>query len=55
MPPQITGFEDEVRASMQAIKAGKIECTQMPHTEILCMMEWMDSLRAAWGIKYPFE
>lgn len=55
IPPQITGFEDEVRASMQAIKAGKIECTQMPHTEILCMMEWMDSLRAAWGIKYPFE
>lgn len=55
MPPQITGFEDEVRASMQAIQEGKIECPQMPHTEILCMMEWMDRLRETWGVKYPFE
>ena len=45
MPEQITGFEDEVRASMAAIREGKIECEQMPHSEILRMMEQMDSLR----------
>ncbi len=55
MPEQITGFEDEVRASMKAIREGKIECEQMPHSEILRMMEQMDSLREAWGIRYPFE
>lgn len=55
MPEQITGFEDEVRASMAAIWEGKIECEQMPHSEILRMMEQMDSLREAWGIRYPFE
>ncbi len=55
IPEQITGFEDEVRASMQAIRAGKIECEQMPHAEILRMMEVMDTLRAQWGIRYPFE
>lgn len=55
MPEQITGFEDEVRASMAAIREGKIECEQMPHSEILRMMEQMDSLREAWGIRYPFE
>ena len=55
MPEQITGFEDEVRASMKAIEEGKIECEQMPHREILRMMEQMDSLREAWGIRYPFE
>lgn len=55
MPEQITGFEDEVRASMAAIREGKIECEQMPHSEILRMIEQMDSLREAWGIRYPFE
>lgn len=55
MPEQITGFEDEVRASMKAISEGRIECPEIPHKEILRMMEQMDSLRAAWGIKYPFE
>ncbi|MFR1528230.1 MAG: gfo/Idh/MocA family oxidoreductase, partial [Anaerotignum sp.] len=55
MPEQITGFEDEVRASMAAIREGEIECEQMPHSEILRMMEQMDSLREAWGIRYPFE
>ncbi|MBM6828988.1 Gfo/Idh/MocA family oxidoreductase [Anaerotignum lactatifermentans] len=55
MPEQITGFEDEVRASMKAISEGRIECPEIPHKEILRMMELMDSLRADWGIQYPFE
>lgn len=55
VPEQITGFEDEVRSSMKAIGEGKIECPEIPHKEILRMMELMDGLRKEWGIKYPFE
>lgn len=54
-PEQITGFEDQVRACKKAISEGKLECAEMPHSEILKIMEIMDGLRADWGIKYPFE
>ena len=55
VPAQITGFEYEVRAAMEAIRDGKTECPQMPHSETLYMMRLMDSLRERWGIRYPFE
>lgn len=54
-PPQITGFEYEVDASVKAISEGRTECDEMPHCEILRVMKIMDSLRAEWGIRYPFE
>lgn len=54
-PKQITGYEYEVQASMKAIKAGKIECEEMPHEESLRMLKFMDQMRAQWGVKYPFE
>lgn len=52
---QITGYEYEVEAALDAIGEGRIECSQMPHEETLCMMEIMDSFRKEWKIKYPFE
>lgn len=55
VPEQINGFEYEVSACMKAIKEGAIECLEMPHEEIIAIMEQMDSLRKEWGIKYPFE
>ena len=55
MPEQITGFEYEVRASMKAIREGKLECIEMPHEESIRIMEQMDGLRKDWGIEYPFE
>lgn len=55
MPPQITGFEDQVRASMHAIAAGKIECPELPHQEILRMMRLLDQIRGQWGLRYPCE
>ena len=55
MPEQITGFEYEVRASMKAIREGKLECMEMPHEESIRIMEQMDGLRKDWGIEYPFE
>ena len=54
-PTQITGYEYEVQSVMRAIREGKIECPEMPHAEILRMMQLMDSIRGAWGIEYPFE
>lgn len=54
-PPQITGFEYEVMACKNAIDAGLCECPEMPHSSILSMMEWMDSIRAQWGMTYPGE
>ncbi len=54
-PPQISGYEYEVRAAMAAIAEGKTECEEMPHSETIRVMEIMDSLRREWGIKYPFE
>ena len=54
-PCQVTGYEYEVMAAMQAIREGRIECPEMPHLETLRMIRLMDSIRAAWGIEYPFE
>ncbi len=54
-PPQITGFEYEVEASLDAVAKGMVECAQMPHSEILRVMRIMDKLRSDWGIRYPFE
>lgn len=54
-PAQITGFEDQVRAAKRCIEAGEIECEEMPHSEIIRVMEIMDGLREAWGVVYPFE
>lgn len=54
-PEQISGYEYEVEASIRAIEAGKVECEEMPHEETIRMMEWMDTLREQWGMKYPME
>lgn len=54
-PKQITGYEYEVMACMQALKKGALECPQMPHRETIRVMEFMDELRREWGIVYPFE
>jgi len=55
LPPQITGYEYEVLACKDALEKGFIECADMPHSEILTIMEQMDTLRGQWGVKYPFE
>lgn len=55
VPEQINGYEYEVLACIKAIKAGKVECEEMPHNEILRVMRIMDKLRNDWGIKFPCE
>ena len=54
-PPQITGYEYQVYAAMEAIKNGWIESPYMPHAETLRLMRLMDDLRKEWGVHYPFD
>jgi len=54
-PPQITGYEYEVYAAMEALKNGWIESPYMPHAETLRIMRLMDGLRKEWGVHYPFD
>ena len=54
-PGQITGFEYQFRACRDAIAAGLLETPQMPHSEILYIMEQMDRLRASWGVRFPMD
>ena len=54
-PMQITGYEYEIISAMDAIKEGRLECPEMPHSETIFMMKLMDSIRGAWGITFPEE
>lgn len=54
-PCQVTGYEYEVQAAVEAVKHGQLECPQMPHVETIRMMQLMDVLRESWGIVFPFE
>ena len=51
------GPEGEVHEipGRDAIVAGAREPAQMPHAEILAMMELMDGLRRAWGVRFPMD
>lgn len=54
-PAQITGYEYEVLACLRALEQGELSCPEIPHEESLRVMELMDRLRIAWGVRYPFE
>lgn len=54
-PIQVTGYEYEVQSAMRAINEHQIECPEMTHYDTLLMMQLMDNIRAAWGIKYPYS
>lgn len=52
-PTQITGFEYQVQACIDAIREGMIETPYMPHSESIRVMRIMDSLRSSWGVRFP--
>ena len=54
-PPNITGYEYQIYAAIEAIKNGWIESPYMPHAETLRLMRLMDGLRKDWGVCYPFD
>ena len=55
VPKQISGYEYQIISCINAINNGKLECEEMPHEDILRVMNIMDTLRRSWKIKYPFE
>lgn len=54
-PLQISGYEYEVDACIDAIINGKIECEAVPHLETLRVMRLMDVIRAQWKMAFPCE
>lgn len=55
VPEQINGYEYELISCVKAVQEGRVECPEMPHSEILRVMRLMDGIRAEWGMKYPCE
>lgn len=55
VPPRISGYEYELLSCAAALKAGRTEVPEMPHSETLRVMRIMDSLRSAWGVKLGSE
>lgn len=55
VPEQINGYEYEVLSCIKAIEEGRTECEEMPHSEILRVMELLDTIREQWGMVYPCE
>lgn len=54
-PKQITGYEYEVEACVEAVQKGWLEYPDIPHEETLRIMRQMDEIRASLGVRYPFE
>ena len=55
VPQQITGYEYQFLACRQALKEGLLEPREMPHDEVLYIMQLMDELRKKWGVHYPMD
>jgi predicted dehydrogenase len=55
VPQQITGYEYQFLVCRQALLDGLLEPREMPHAEILYIMQLMDDLRRKWGVRYPMD
>ena len=54
-PVSGNGFNYEAAEVIRCLKAGKTESDVMPLDETISVMRTMDSIRAAWGLRYPGE
>jgi hypothetical protein len=54
-PERISGYEYEFISAIEAVRAGRIECAELPHSQIIAAMELMDRIRHSWGMYYPVE
>ncbi len=54
-PVSGNGFNYEAAEVMRCLEAGKTESDIMPLDETISVMRTMDSIRAAWGLRYPGE
>ena len=55
-PPMVgNGFNYEADEVARCVAAGKLESDVIPLDETLSQMRTLDTMRAQWGLKYPFE
>lgn len=54
-PPQISGYEYQIMACVDAIRNEQTECPQMSHAQSTEIMRQMDEVRRQLGIVYPCE
>ena len=55
VPVTGNGFGYEAAEVMRCLEAGKTESEIMPLDETVSVLRTMDTIRAAWGLKYPGE
>ena len=51
VPEQITGYEYQIKESMEMIRQGKLESESMPLEESIYIMGVMDDVRRVWGVE----
>ena len=49
VPEQISGYEYEIRESLEMIRQGKLESESMPLEDSLFIMGVMDEVRGLWN------
>jgi predicted dehydrogenase len=49
------GYTHEAEAFMEVIRSGRTESDVMPLAETLDILEAMDEMRRAWGLRYPAD
>lgn len=49
----ITGYEYQFISARDAVIVGKLEPEQQLHSNVLYMMQFMDTIRKSWGLKFP--
>ncbi len=55
VPKQITGYEYQFLACRQCLIDHRLEPREMPHDEMLYIMQLMDGLRKDWDVRYPMD
>lgn len=55
MPMEGSGFNYQIAEVGRCLREGLRESPIMPHAETLDVMRTMDTLRAQWNLRYPFE
>ena len=54
-PTEENGFRYEAAEVMRCLRAGEMESAIMPLDETVSVLETMDEIRKAWGLRYPGE
>lgn len=54
-PPEINGFEYEIREVTRSVKAGKTHSSIFRPKDSIAVLRLMDEIRRHWGMKFSFE